>query len=358
MSLPDLPPRARLPLLLLAMAGLVGGVLAGLARLGWPIPALAAQAAGVHGALMIAAFFGTVISLERAVALGRGWAYGAPLVAGLSGIFLLLGGSTVAIGLNAMAAGLLVLASHVAHQRQPALHGKILLLGAACWLAGTLVWLGSGNPVAATPGWLLFLILTIAGERLELTRFLPTPESARHGFVGIVILLIGTSLMAAFDNTGLRGFGLGCLLLALWLLIYDIARRNIRLNGLPRFVAACLLGGYGWLALGGLLGLAGAFSPGHPWRDAALHAIALGFVLAMVFGHAPIIVPAVMRIRIAYHPVLYLPLALLHLGLALRVGGVLLGKFPAHAGLFNALTLIVFVVTLLSRIERGRSIHA
>ncbi|MCH2222339.1 MAG: hypothetical protein MK097_18745, partial [Dechloromonas sp.] len=62
----DLRPAARLPILLLGMLSLVGGVLAGLARLAWEVPAVAAASAGGHGALMISAFFGTVISLERA----------------------------------------------------------------------------------------------------------------------------------------------------------------------------------------------------------------------------------------------------------------------------------------------------
>ena len=77
----DLKPGGRLPLLFFGMLSLLGGVLAGLARLGWEVPTLTAQAAGVHGPLMIAAFFGTVISLERAVAIGRGWAYLAPALA-------------------------------------------------------------------------------------------------------------------------------------------------------------------------------------------------------------------------------------------------------------------------------------
>ena len=58
-------------------------------------------------------------------------------------------------------------------------------------------------------------------------------------------------------------------------------------------------------------GLAGALAPGHAWRDAAVHALALGFVFAMVFGHAPIIFPAVARVKIPYHPAFYLPLLLL-----------------------------------------------
>jgi hypothetical protein len=36
-----------------------------------------------HGPLMICGFFGVVISIERAVAIGRLWAYTAPLLAGL-----------------------------------------------------------------------------------------------------------------------------------------------------------------------------------------------------------------------------------------------------------------------------------
>ena len=78
----DLRPAARLPLLFLGMISLLAGVVAGLARLAWEVPPVAAGAAGWHGALMISAFFGTVISLERAVAIGRLWAYAAPAAAG------------------------------------------------------------------------------------------------------------------------------------------------------------------------------------------------------------------------------------------------------------------------------------
>lgn len=39
----------------------------------------------------------------------------------------------------------------------------------------------------------------------------------------------------------------------------------------------------------------------------------------MVFGHAPVILPAVLRVPLPYHPVLYLPLVLLHGALVLRI---------------------------------------
>lgn len=344
----DLTPRHRLPLLFFGMLSLLGGVLAGLSRLGWDVPA--AQAAGLHGPLMIAAFFGTVISLERAVAIGQRWAYLAPLAAGSGGIALLAGAPLSAgQALGTLAALGLIAASSVAWRRQKAVYTVVLGLGAACWLIGNLLWVGTSAIGTAVPWWLLFLILTIAGERLELTRFLPTPPMARRLFIAVV----GCLLVAAALGSD-RLFAGGLLALAGWLLRYDIARRNVGADGLPRFIASCLLSGYAWLAISGLLGLAGAFAPGHPWRDAALHAISLGFVFAMVFGHAPIIFPAVTRIKIPYHPALYLPLALLHLTLAVRLVGSLGDIFALrqYAALTNGLVLLVFIATMVTLVRR------
>lgn len=347
----DLKPGGRLPLLFFGMLSLIGGVMAGLARLGWDVPGPAMQAAGVHGPLMIAAFFGTVISLERAVAAGRSWAYLAPLAAGASGIAL-LAGTPLLLGqtLGSLGALGLIAASVVALRRQVAVFTIILTLAAGCWLVGNLVWLTTGNVSAAVAWWLLFLVLTIAGERLELTRFLPTPPLAQKLFIAIVGLLL-VSTIVAVD----RLFAGGLIALALWLLRYDIARRNIATQGLTRFIAACLLSGYAWLFAAGLLGLAGAFTPGHEWRDAALHAIGLGFVFSMVFGHAPIIFPAVTRIRIPYHPALYLPLVLLHLTLALRVFAGLGDIFALRqqAALLNGLALLLFIATLVTLVQRN-----
>ncbi|ENO92296.1 hypothetical protein C667_22169, partial [Thauera phenylacetica B4P] len=87
-----LPPLARVPLLVLGLLSLLTGVFAGLARLGVEVPALAAVHAGNHAALMICAFFGTVICLERAVALGGLWPYAGPAAAGAGGVLLLAGG--------------------------------------------------------------------------------------------------------------------------------------------------------------------------------------------------------------------------------------------------------------------------
>ena len=77
----------------------------------------------------------------------------------------------------------------------------------------------------------------------------------------------------------------------------------------------------------------------------------------MVFGHALIIFPAVTRIRIPYRPVLYLPLALLHLTLVLRVVGGLGDVFALRhlAGLLNGLVLLVFIATIVTLVSRNRT---
>ena len=354
----DLRPGVRLPLLLLGMLSLLAGTLAGLARLGWRTPEVAAAAAGWHGALMIGSFLGTVISLERAVALARGWAYLAPAAAGLGGLSLLAGAPPVlAHALSVAAAALLVAASVQAARRLVAPFTVVLAIAATCWLAGNLVWLGDGSIAAAVPWWLAFLVLTIAGERLELTRFLPTPAAAKQLFVGIVAtLLAGTALSLWNQGAGLAVFAAGLLALASWLLRYDLARHNVRQQGLTRFIAVCLLAAYGWLLLAGALGIAGGFTPGHAWRDAALHAVALGFIFSMIFGHAPIIFPAVLRTRIPYTPAFYAPLLCLHASLALRVVGGLAGDFPLSrlGGLLNAVSLLLFVATLLTGVRRAK----
>ncbi|HJW26334.1 MAG TPA: hypothetical protein VJ576_15680 [Rhodocyclaceae bacterium] len=354
----DLRPAARLPLLVLGMLSLLVGVLAGLARLGWTLPPLAAGAAGWHGALMVSAFFGTVISLERAVAVGRRWAYAGPAAAGLGGLALIAGAPPgVGQALSVLGAATLVMASLQVLRRQVATFTVILAIAALCWLVGNLAWWISGGIFAALPWWLAFLVLTIAGERLELTRFLPTPPRAKSLFLAIVAGLLAGAVVAFWrQGAGLALFSAGLLALAAWLARYDIARRNARQQGLTRFIALCLLSGYGWLAVAGLLGVQGALLPGAALRDAALHALGLGFVFSMVFGHAPIIFPAVTRLKIPYYPAFYLPLAALHLSLALRVAGGLSGAFPwRHAGgLANALALLLFIATMVTSGFRGR----
>ncbi|MBT0962107.1 hypothetical protein [Denitromonas iodatirespirans] len=350
----DLAPWQRAPLLILGFAGLIVGMLAGLWRLAWPTPAFVAGAP--HGALMMCAFFGTLIALERAVAVGRRWAYLGPLAGGLGSAMLIAGLdprlATVPFGLGGL---VLVLASLHAQRRAPALHARVLTLGAVAWLVGVLVWALTDTVDGALWWWIAFLVITIAGERLELSRLMRVSPAMQRYFIVLIGLLVAGASLAAWP-TGERLFGLGALGLAIWLFRQDVARRTVKTTGLTRYIAVCLLSGYLWLALGGAL-LAGlAPTAGQPGWDSALHALTVGFVFAMVFGHAPIILPAVLRIRLPYHPGFYVPLALLHLSLAVRTAGDLPGAAALRAwgALGNAGAIGLFLVLMLTAVAAGR----
>src|SRR5690554_2531500 len=91
--MPDAPIARRYPLLGLGMLALLAGLCGGLLRVGWGSAHVPVTLALAHGPLMVCGFLGTLISLERAVALRRGWAYAVPLAAGLGGVLAMVGGA-------------------------------------------------------------------------------------------------------------------------------------------------------------------------------------------------------------------------------------------------------------------------
>lgn len=364
----------RAPILVLAAVAMAAGLTGGLARLGLDLPGLlppgpAADLTLHHGPLMVAALFGTVIGLERAVAAGGRWPFLAPVASGLGGVLLVAGAPPVLAAGTIAAAGVILLAGALAMARlHPALHTAVMAGGCACWLAGNLLWLGGnllgGWPVThAVPWWTGFLVLVIAGERLELSRVLKPPPGRTALFLAAAGLLLGGIAAASVDDSGsLAPMGPGLLAMALWLVRYDVARRTVRQSGLVRYVAVCLLGGYLWLGAAGLLALAEPMlaEPMLFARDAALHGVFLGFVLTMVFAHAPIILPALLKIAVPYSPAFYTHVAILHATLALRTLADLLGwvDVRACAGLGNAAAIAVFAVLTATAAVRARPASA
>jgi hypothetical protein len=75
----------------------------------------------------------------------------------------------------------------------------------------------------------------------------------------------------------------------------------------------------------------------------------------MVFGHAPIVLPAVLRVSVPYTPYFYLPLALLHLSLLIRVAGdwMTLVQWRAWGGALNGIALLAFVLGTITAVLRG-----
>lgn len=368
--------RALLVLALVAtlLASLVGGLLrAGVAV---PLPggsAWPAQAVVQHGFLMMSAFMGSVIAIERAVAVKHRAAFVAPLLSLLSGLLMLAGWPGPAVSLGVAAALAFVAVNLGLVRRQPAAHTRLLLAGAVAWLIGNglLAWGSSGllaggdtsrwtagsGTAEAIPWWFSFLVLTIAAERLEMTRLM------RHRRGAAVLLalclaglLLGAGLHLWSPAWGGGLFGLALLGLAWWLLVFDIARRTIKAQGLSRYMALCLLLGYAWLGLAGAAwaGLswwpAWGLGAGLPLRDMALHALGLGFVVSMMLAHAPVILPAVVGIKVAFGAFFYVPLALLQVSLVLRLlaapGWPAAPQLRALGVLGNVGAVALFAVTM------------
>lgn len=338
----------RLVLLALAAVSLIAGLWAGLIRIGWALPDGGSGLALAHGPLMVSTVLGVVIGLERAVALGRSWAYGAPIAAGLAGLALVFGlPQTVVTALYGVSSLLLVSIFVRFYQHRPEWSTAMLAAGSAIWLVSNGLWLSGHSLVELLPWWGAFLVLTIAGERLELAQVL-LPTRVRLGLVGAsAVIVAGLLTSLAWLLPGIQLAGVGLVGLAAWLVSYDVARRTVRRGGLARFSAICLLVGYLWLGLAGLFWLVGPSGfPGAFWYDAMVHSLFLGFVFSMIFGHAPTIVPAVTGIAVPFERAFYLHVGLLHGSLVLRIISdlVVWPEGRAWGGLLNVVAILLFAV--------------
>lgn len=347
------------PVMALGAVALLAGLWAGLLLLGLPVPAGHTDLAALHGVLMPLGFLGTLIAVERAVALGQGWAWLAPAACGTGALWLISGlpAGTGQLLVTLAGFGLLSVFAEL-HRIQPSLHNAVQGAGAACWCVAGVLWL-AGRDLGVLVPWLAgFLVLTIAGERLELSRLVGLTARGRALFVGVVaVLLAGLGASVALPAVGVRVAGAGLLSAAGWLAVHDIVRRTIRMRGVTRYMAVALAAGYVWLAVAGALWSVFGRPADGPAYDAMLHAVFLGFVFSMVFAHAQVIVPAVLRVRLPYHPVGYLPLGLLHASLVLRlVGGDAAGDTSARqiGGVANEVAVLLFLALTAGAVVRAR----
>lgn len=358
----------RLLLVIPAAALLVLGLVAGLLLMGLSLPMPSARLPELHSALMVFGFVGTLISLERAVALRKPWPYAAPVFLA-AGTFLALSPAPVIIGQGAIAVGMAVhvLQYRAIWARQPMTAITIQGIGAVTGLVAAIVWCGGVPAPRLVPLLAIFLVLTIAGERLELARIAaPGIRAERVLFALALAAAVATMVSLTMPVVAIPVAGVVLLAVVAWLVRFDVARATVRMPGLPRYVAVCLLIGYGWLAFAGAGWVLGGARTEGVIYDATTHAIFLGFVITMIMAHAPVILPAVLGVRIPYHRALYVPVALLQLSLLLRVvvgdawgvtAGLQAGGIGAAvAGLGFGATVVV--LSLRARSSSGRAATA
>ena len=343
------PPLAlRLGFLVFAGVSVVAGLLAGTVRLGYLLDSPAASLAQDHGALMVFGFVGGAIGIERAVAVRARWAWLGPLAHALGVLTTLAGLPRPVPGLF-FALSFLVLGAiyREVHRRQATFAVLTQAAGVIGGVAAAVLW-GLGLPFAyAMPFAVVFSVATIIGERLELARVSFGGAAADTTVTALVLALTASALLFGFSTQlGFALMGVLLVLVALATVRVDVARHLVKSRGLPRYSAVCMLLGYVWLVVGGVIWVAfGFFETGFAF-DAGVHAIFLGFVLSMILAHAPIILTSVIRYTLPYHPVMYAAVALLHAGLLIR----LLADARSHTavwqagGLVNVTAVSVFLV--------------
>ena len=243
-------------------------------------------------------------------------------------------------------------------RQQLAMATMIMTLGALLWVVGNGFWL-AGRPLAYVVSWWSgFLVLTIVGERLELE-----PDAAAV-LVRPWHVSAGGERLPGWTAAPPHG-------LCIWYACHRrrdgrtgvvvIALRYCSAHGAADGVNALHCGMFALrLCMAGWSGILTWYFAGMlagPYYDAMLHTVFVGFVMAMIFGHAPIILPALLgRTAAPYHRAFYVPLVLLHASLLLRTVGDLLGWWPGRqwGGLFNAVAILLFLITLVWVLWRRR----
>jgi hypothetical protein len=326
------------------LISLVIGILAGLFRMGWSIPI--GEVAGEHGALMTGSFLGTLIILERIVALKKKWQYIIPVLSGMSLIFFLMGNQMVAMSLLTIGSlGLIYIYIDLIN-RFGEYYFYVMMIGAIGWAVGNIIMIINPFYPSAAPWWIVFILLTVFGERLELSKFLPQSKKKRVTMIiSISIFMIG--IILPYHSIGKFISGAGIILMAIWLLHYDIARKSVKAKGMHRYTGSLLLAGYFWLIVCGIL-MIFDFDTLYNY-DAMLHAFFLGFTFSMIFAHAPIIFPGVAGLTIRpFHDSLFIWAVLLQISLAMRLVSELMmvSHIRTLSGMINAVIILLFFVNL------------
>ena len=334
------------------LAGLDGALL----LLGVWSPVMSTRLSKWHGPLMVLGFVGTVICLERAVALGHRLAYLVPAMSGFGVIVLLapLPFDSARAGLALLTLAQLGLLTIYVPLWRRSHDDAVVIQGAGAFCAaGAAALLTTGAHVSQIVGWLAcYMILTICGERLELSRL----TMARNRALSALCLAVVAALLVSVVSPaiGWRVLGVVLIGLAVWLCRHDVARGGLRRGGQAAYIGTLLMIGYLWLATAGIVCTIQRPPTSRNGYDAVVHSLFLGFTMGMILGHAPIILPAVLQVRLKWTTWFWLPAFLLEASLLVRIGigdGLDRSAAVQAGGTVNVLSLLTLVAVIATHIQ-------
>jgi hypothetical protein len=345
---------SRFPFLIIAVVSLIVGLFAGLARIGWNT--LSFPGMMHHGGIMVGGFLGTLISLEKIIPLKKKWLYLIPVTSALSLVFFVTGLPLYSFLLLLAASVGLSFVFLLYFLKERSLIYAIMFAGSLSWACGNVLIASEEFYPLAVPWWMAFILLIISAERLELMKFLPVSRKQKLVFTLFLALFVVGAILT-FHGFGSLVGGASLIACAAWLLRFDLIRITLRKEGLTRFVAVALLTGYVSLVLSGIFMI--HFSAEAFAYDSMVHAFFLGFTLAMIFAHGPIILPGVIGSSVKpFSVVLYIWLGLLHASWLLRIAGAVFYEFDWRktSGMLSAIAIAGYFVTLM--VLTARKINA
>lgn len=318
-----------------------------------------------HGELMVFGFLATLVPFERYIG-SRSMSipkpiHAMPFLTSL-GALLKLGswftGSAVlnAVGTLGIAIGVLLFIYLLAIlSKLSAEKTSFMLMGVGA-LALLLSLTASYfiTPVRNLPLALLMLAfpaLTILGERVELSKFTMRwigMEAQAIGFLGVLGILLSMAFQKPFLLTTAS-------IILLALAAYIVRSEKLEFTqGIKGYLSWHLTAAYAWVFLGfALASISPVGARPQAYFDSAVHAIGVGFVLGMIYAHAPVVAPAVLGRRLDETRLTLFPLALLTLGNLLRLLGEAVKARSAvgYSGLLIILSLVALAWMMLGAMK-------
>lgn len=342
-------PQLFFPFFLLA---LISGMFGGLIRMGWAFSF--PQAAGYHGLLMTGCFMGSLITLERMVTMKSKWWMIFPTTCALAVPFVLTGKVTAGVILL-MISSVGLVAFYCYHLWKYAeTYWYILFSGSSFWLAGNIVFFQTESVPIALNWWVGFILLTILGERLELTKFLPVPKWEKQMLVALLVITC-FGLVAGAHSHMTWVYPLGGLGLVFWFVRNDMARKSVKKSGYQRYLGFGILTAHFWLLLH-FIGLL-LFSENIAGYDIYIHTFFLGFGFSMIWAHAPMLLPALLKLPTkGYKPVIWIVWTGFQLSLFLRVLTAFLGfmEWKKWTSMANGILILLMFVSMVLIMVLGK----